>query len=74
MPGNCDVRKIKEKNTSAELSGCRTVLPLGAEMSHTGAELSGCRTVLVPKCPGTEVSSIPTSTSIIRSADTAVQT
>jgi hypothetical protein len=53
VPGNCDVRKIKEKNTSAELSGCRTVLPLGAEMSHTGAELSGCRNVSlaqVPKC------------------------
>ena len=29
------VRKIKEKNISAELSG--------AELSHTGVELSGCR-------------------------------
>jgi hypothetical protein len=31
------VRKIKEKNTSAE-------------MSHTGAEVSWCRIVQVPKC------------------------
>ena len=54
------VCKIKEKNTSAELSWCRNVshrcqivrVPncLGAEMSHTGAEVSWCRIVPVPKC------------------------
>ena len=47
--------KIKEKNTSAELSGCRNVshrrrivrVPncLGAEMSRTGIEVSWCRSV-----------------------------
>jgi hypothetical protein len=37
--------KIKEKNTSAELSWCRNV-------SHR------CRIVRVPKCPGAKVSSI----------------
>ena len=37
------VRKIKEKNTSAELSGCRTVL------------VPKCLTQ-VPKCPGAELS------------------
>jgi hypothetical protein len=39
------VRKIKEKNTSADLS-------------NSGAELSGCRFVLVPKCL-TQVSKCP---------------
>ena len=39
------VRKIKEKNTSAELSWCRNV-------SHR------CRIVRVPNCLGAEVSSI----------------
>ena len=39
------VRKIKEKNTSAELSGCRTVL------------VPKCLTQ-IPNCPGVEVSSI----------------
>ena len=37
------VRKIKEKNTSAELSGCRTVL------------VPKCLTQ-VPNCPGAELS------------------
>ena len=39
------VRKIKEKNTSAELSWCRNVS-------------RRCRSVLVPNCPSAEVFSI----------------
>jgi hypothetical protein len=53
------VRKIKQKNTSADLSFW------GANLSNWGAELSGSRFVLVPKCltqvpicPGAEVSRI----------------
>ena len=66
------VRKIKERNTSAELSGGRTVLVpkcLTQVSNCPGAELSWCRnvshrcrSVLVPNCPGAEVSSIPNTT------------
>ena len=62
------VRKIKEKNTSAELSGCRTVLVSkcltqvpncpGAELSWCRNVSHRCRSVLVPNCPGAEMSSI----------------
>ena len=55
------VRKIKEKNTSAELYGCRTVLVpkcLTQVPNCPGAELSWFRSVLVPNCLGAEVSSI----------------
>ena len=70
------VRKIQEKNTSAELSWCRNVshryrivrVPncLGAEMSRTGAEVSWCRIVPVPKYLAfTKKSNLPSLSLII---------
>ena len=47
------VRKIKEKNTSAELSGCRNVshkFRIVRVPNCLGAEVSWCRIVPVPKC------------------------